>query len=120
MVRGERGFTLIELTIAVTVFTIGVLGVLGASAGITRLIGIGDRIATASFYAQERFETLRSNDCATLASGSETRGGIYNLRWEVQPIFSGNARRINIYVAYTSRPGHTRVDTLGMSVSCII
>ncbi len=37
MVRGERGFTLVELTIAVTLFTIGVLGMLGVTAGITRL-----------------------------------------------------------------------------------
>ncbi len=120
MVKSARGFTLIELTIAVTVFTIGVLGMLGATAGITRLLGQGDRIATASFYAQERFETLRNSSCATLASGSNTRGGIYDLTWVVQPMFGGAARRVSIYVAYPSRRGVTRVDTLGMSISCVL
>jgi prepilin-type N-terminal cleavage/methylation domain-containing protein len=120
VVRSEAGFTLVELTVAVTIFTIGVLGLLGTTAGITRLLGMGDRIATAGFYAQERFETLRSEDCATLASGSNTRGGIYDVTWEVQSIFSGTARRISIYVAYTSRPGVTRVDTLGTSISCVL
>jgi prepilin-type N-terminal cleavage/methylation domain-containing protein len=120
VVNGERGFTLIELTIAVTVFTIAILGMLGATAGITRLLGQGDRIATASFYAQERFETLRSSDCATLTGGSETRGGVYNVTWQVQPMFGGNAQRIGIFVEYPSRPGVTRVDTLGMSISCIL
>jgi len=119
-VRSERGFTLIELTVAVTVFTIGILGMLGTTAGITRLLGQGDRIATASFYAQERFETLRNSTCATLASGSNTRGDIYDLTWEVQSILGGAARRINIYVAYPSRRGVIRVDTLGMSVSCVL
>ncbi len=37
MVSGERGFTLIELTVAVTIFTVGVLGMLKVPAGITRL-----------------------------------------------------------------------------------
>ncbi len=118
MVKSERGFTLVELTIAVTLFTIGVLGMLGVTAGITRLLGIGDRIATASFYAQERLETARSTPCAALTAGSETRGGIYDIAWKVAPMFGGNARRVEVLVAYPSRLGLTRVDTLGTSISC--
>ncbi len=120
MVRSERGFTLIELTIAVTLFTIGVLGMLGVLAGITRLFGMGDRIATASFYAQERLETSRNTPCAALTSGSETRGGIYDVAWNVTPMFGGNAQRVEVLVAYPSRLGVTRVDTLGTSISCIL
>ncbi len=120
MVSGERGFTLVELTIAVTLFTIGVLGMLGVTAGITRLLGMGDRIATASFYAQERLETARNTPCAALISGSETRGGIYGLAWSVAPMFGGNAQRVEVLVAYPSRLGVTRVDTLGTSISCLL
>ncbi len=120
MVRSERGFTLIELTIAVTLFTIGVLGMLGVTAGIARLLGQGDRIATASFYAQERLETARNTSCAALTSGSETRGGIYVVAWNVAPMFGGNAQRVEVLVAYPSRLGVTRVDTLGTSISCIL
>ncbi len=120
MVRSERGFTLIELTIAVTLFTIGVLGMLGVLAGITRLLGMGDRIATASFYAQERLETSRNTPCAALTSGSETRGGIYDVAWSITPMFGGNAQRVEVLVAYPSRLGVTRVDTLGTSISCIL
>ncbi len=120
MVSGERGFTLVELIIAVTLFTIGVLGMLGVTAGITRLLGMGDRIATASFYAQERLETARNTPCAALTSGSETRGGIYDVAWNVAPMFGGNAQRVEVLVAYPSRLGMTRVDTLGTSISCIL
>ncbi len=120
MVSGERGFTLIELTIAMTLFTIGVLGMLGVTAGITRLLGLGERIATASFYAQERLETAHSTPCAALTGGSETRGGIYDLSWRVAPMFGGNAQRVEVLVSYPSRPGVTRVDTLGTSISCIL
>lgn len=120
MVSGERGFTLIELTVAVTIFTVGVLGMLKVTAGITRLLGMADRVATASFYAQERFETLRATSCAALAPGMETRGGIYDVKWEVAAILDGNARRVQILVTYPSRPGRIRVDTLGTSMSCVL
>ncbi len=120
MVSGDRGFTLIELTIAMTLFTIGVLGMLGVTAGITRLLGQGERIATASFYAQERLETAQSTPCAALTAGSETRGGIYNVAWSVAPMFGGNAQRVEVLVAYPSRLGVTRVDTLGTSISCVL
>ncbi|MEE8135064.1 MAG: prepilin-type N-terminal cleavage/methylation domain-containing protein [Gemmatimonadales bacterium] len=116
----ERGFTLVELTIAMTLFTIGVLGMLGVTAGITRLLSMGDRIATASFYAQERLETARNTSCAALTAGSDTRGGIYNITWSVTPMFGGNAQRVEVWVAYPSRRGLTRVDTLGTSISCIL
>ncbi len=120
MVSGARGFTLIELTIAVTLFTIGILGMLSVLAGITRLLAQGDRIATAGFYAQERLETVRNTTCAGLTPGSQTRGGIYDLAWSVTPMFGGNAQRVQVVVTYPSRPGATRADTLSTSVSCIL
>ena len=120
MVSGERGFTLIELTVAVTIFTVGVLGMLKVTAGITRMLGMSDRVATASFYAQERLETLRATSCAALASGTETRAGIYDLEWGVEQILGGNARRVQILVTFPSRPGVIRVDTLGTSMSCVL
>ncbi len=120
MVRGERGFTLIELTVAVTIFTVGVLGMLKVTAGITRMLGMSDRVATASFYAQERLETLRATSCATLASGAETRAGIYDVQWGVEQILGGNARRVQILITFPSRPDAIRVDTLGTSMSCVL
>ncbi len=120
MVSGERGFTLVELTIAMTLFTIGVLGMLGVTAGITRLLSMGDRIATASFYAQERLETVRNTPCAAMTAGSETRGGIYDIAWRSAPMFAGKSRRVEVLVAYPSRLGVTRVDTLGTSISCVL
>ena len=120
MVSGERGFTLIELTVAVTIFTVGVLGMLKVTAGITRMLGMSDRVATASFYAQERLETIRATSCAALASGTEMRGGNYYVEWGVEQIMGGDARRVQILITYTSRPGAIRVDTLGTSMSCVL
>ncbi len=120
MVSGERGFTLIELTVAVTIFTVGVLGMLKVTAGITRMLGMSRRVATASFFAQERLETLRATSCAALASGMETRAGIYDVQWGVEQILGGNARRVQILITFPSRPDAIRVDTLGTSMSCVL
>ena len=119
-IHDSRGFTLIEVTIAVMIFTIAVLGLLGVTAGITRLLANGDRVATASFYAEERLENMRATDCATLAAGSETRGGVYDLQWSVTSVFGGNARSVQLLVSYPSFSGATRVDTLGTTLSCVV
>lgn len=120
MVSRREGFTLVELIVAATVFVVGVLGMLGVMANSTRLLSSGDRVATATFYAQERLEILQATDCATLAPGTETKAGVYNLVWTVQPAFNGNAQRIQVLVSYPSYRGPLRQDTLGTSVLCVI
>ena len=54
-----------------------------------------------------------------MTNGSETRGGIYDLKWEVAPVFGGNAQRVQMLVAYPAFSGLSRVDTLGTTVSCV-
>lgn len=113
------GFTLVELIVAVTVLAVGLLSLVGTNAHLTRLLSAGDRAATATFYAQDRLETLRATDCAAISAGAETRGGVYALAWEVAPAANGNVRRVLLTVSYPSRPGTVRVDTLETSVLCI-
>lgn len=117
MVTDERGFTIVELLIAITVLTVGLLSFLGASALITRMLARGDRAATATFYAQERVERLQGQPCGTMASGTETRGGSYQVSWTLTP--SVGSERVRIIVRYLAGPGRTREDTLETSVLCI-
>lgn len=88
----EHGFTLIEVLIALAVFSIGILAVgsmqLRSTGGNTKA-----RILTeASIWAQDRVETLMSRpyDDPTLALGDVASGtehtatsGNYNFIWEV-------------------------------------
>ena len=113
-----RGFTLIELIVAVTVFTVGLLSILGANVLVTQLLDAGHRATTASFYARGRLEALRGTSCGALANGSEARG-IYQLAWDVEPPSGRAARRVQLRVTYPTRRGALRADSVETSVLCV-
>lgn len=119
MVRGRDGFTLIELIVAMTVLTAGLLALVGANALVMQLLSSGDRASTAMFFAQERMETLRGTDCEDLSTGSETRGVVYELSWETEAAYTGNAQRVRLVVEYPSGPGRRRADTVETSLLCV-
>ncbi len=88
----EQGFTLIEVLMALAVFSIGILAVgsmqLRSTGGSTNA-----RILTeASIWAQDRVETLMSCSYTdpNLDLGNHTAtAGNYNIMWEVWDISSG-------------------------------
>ena len=63
----RRGFTIVELVVAIMILAIGILGLAGSSAVITRQLGRGNLQTIASTVAQSRFDSLTSVGCATLA-----------------------------------------------------
>ena len=77
---GERGFTIVEVIIAIVVLTVGLLGLVTTAALVTRMIGQGQRSAVAATFASQRLERLRVTACdaAQRTDGSETltRGGV--------------------------------------------
>ncbi len=119
MVSNERGFTIVELIVAVTIFTYGLLSLLVANMLIVRLLAEGDRAATASFYARERLETMRGIPCADLADGADTRGGVYDLEWDIEEDLGQSVRRVQLLVTYPGTRGTVRTDTLESSVLCV-
>jgi len=70
----ERGFTIIEIIIAIIVLTVGLLGLVSTAALVTRMIARGQRSANAAAFAARRLERLRPAACITAqrVSGSDT------------------------------------------------
>ena len=68
--------------VTIIVLTIGLLAMAGTTAVITRHLGGGAQMALAATAAQARFERLRSEDCASLASGTASARGIGE-KWTV-------------------------------------
>lgn len=54
----RRGFTLIEMVVAVFLLAIGVVGALGAISSATRASGAADQIQTATLLAQQRMSEI--------------------------------------------------------------
>jgi type IV pilus assembly protein PilV len=95
--RGERvrhrdraGFTIIEVIVAIMILTVGVLGLAGSAAIVTRMMASAEVQSDAAVVAAARFETLRGSRCP-VTSGSVSRAGISE-RWTVVQMGNANQR----------------------------
>jgi prepilin-type N-terminal cleavage/methylation domain-containing protein len=77
--RARRGFTIIELVVAMVILTMGLLAMAANSAVIGRQVRTSHKMTQASNLAQARFETLRSAQCTTLTGGNQTVGEIVEI-----------------------------------------
>jgi prepilin-type N-terminal cleavage/methylation domain-containing protein len=126
MVRNsERGFTLVEIIIAIVVLTVGLLGLVSTAALVTRMIARGQRSAVASTFASQRMEQLRPAACidAQRVNGTDTlrRGSnwvaINTWTWTDQ----GNKYyRARIVTRYKTVKNQTRTDTLEVGIPCLL
>lgn len=96
--RSSRaGFTLVELIVAIIILTIGVLGLAGSAAVVTRQIGSGNQLTIAAGVSQSRFETLAAQTCANATGGPVTTRGITE-NWSVTG--SGQTRIVRDSLSY--------------------
>jgi type IV pilus assembly protein PilV len=112
--KTERGFTIIEVLVAVVILTIGLLGLVTTAALVTRMIGQGQRYTEAAALAGDRFEQLRSVSCAALANGTSTQGG-FTVAWTVAG--AGDSRQIDVTVTSPTNRG-TRQDRFSTTRYC--
>lgn len=115
--RGRAGFTIVEVVVAVMILVVGVLGLAGAAAIVTRMMGSSEMRSDASNVAAARFELLRSTRCP-ITSGSASSAGITE-RWSVTQLGSPAYRMYEVVdsVRYTSRDGQ-RSQTYRSVVQC--
>ena len=75
----SRGFTLIEVVLALVILSVGVLGMLGMAAVGSRWLAEGRWVTMAAAVAEGRLDSLRAaqgsgSSCAQLGPGQHTRG----------------------------------------------
>ena len=125
--KNERGFTIVEVVIAIMVLTVGLLGLVTAAALVTRMIGRGQRSAVGAQYAQRRLEMLRATGCSSQASGSEVmkRGSVSidSLSWTFTqmsiPNSPANNWQIVVRSKYPTAIGKWRTDSTETQISCL-
>jgi len=108
--NGERGFTIVEVLVAVLVLSVGVLALVGTAGLVTRMVGQGHRFTEASALASERVELLRAQGCPSAGSGSETRGA-YTISWRIIDEAGGRGRRFFVSVQSPTTRG-SRTDNV--------
>jgi type IV pilus assembly protein PilV len=120
--KGEAGFTLVEIIIAIVVFSIGVLAIAAGSGAAYRMLGHGRRATQAGVMATQRIELLRrtanstSPRCTSLANGSATYSNGFSEAWRVTG--SGNSRNVVAQVTYPTAQGTTS-DSILTIIPCL-
>jgi len=103
-----RGFTLLEVLVALVLLSIGILGVSMSAALVSRMVGDGSRLTLAATIATARLEQLRAIPCASATSGTAITRGI-EARWSVTAMGAApSALEVELSVTY---PLRTRLGT---------
>lgn len=123
--RAEKGFTIIEIMLAVVVLSVGVMALVGSSALATRMIGRGNKSTEVVQVATARSELLRSYAAATspgctdanVKTDSNTTASGIGEKW----VLLGNAgdltRDVRLTFSYRVPKG-TRTDTMMITLYC--
>lgn len=110
--KDEKGFSLIELLIAMSVLAVGMLAAASMQYSAVRNNTQGNVSTQASMLAKSQLEMLKNQDIgsAVLAAGDYSDatpidengnpGGIYNRSWRIDPLGT-SARRIRMTVQWT-------------------
>jgi prepilin-type N-terminal cleavage/methylation domain-containing protein len=81
----DKGFTLIEVMIAMFVLVVGLLGVAGVATTVINGNTFSREITTATTLAQDKMEELKDTTYSNIASGSDTQESIYTRTWTSTP-----------------------------------
>jgi prepilin-type N-terminal cleavage/methylation domain-containing protein len=112
----QRGFTIVEVLVAVMLLSVGLLALVGSAAVATRMISQGRRYTEASAEANQRLEILRSQTCAAMSDGSATQGR-FTVAWTVTTDATGRARQVALQVVSPTATG-TRRDLFQTVILC--
>jgi len=121
--QNERGFTIIEIIIAIIVLTVGLLGLVTTGALVTRMLARGQRSATAAAFASRRLQRMRIAGCidAQRLPGQDTlyRGSTWVAinRWAFTDAGNQNYR-LKIVTTYKTIKNRVRSDSTETTIPC--
>ena len=115
--RARRGFTIIEMIIAIIVMSIGVMALAGTATYVGKQMGSG-RIQTIAATMSSRIaDSLSARRCPVLVNGSQTSRGV-TVSWRVTPSTPMRTVQIDQTVQFLQRRGSTKTVSYQMVVDC--
>jgi len=99
--KEDRGFTLLEVIIAISILTFGILAVGAMQSAALRGNNFAYGRTSASTLAQDALEDLMALPYASMANGNRTEGN-YSITWTVTQIGTGTEeyKTITVTVRY--------------------
>lgn len=128
MTNNDRGFTLIEVMIAVIILGVGLTALAGASALVSRQVGRGRVVTVATQLATQKLDSLRMLGSRPDGAGARcTHGGFANggpssvrgvtLNWRIVNGAAPRTRDVQVVATYATLRGVRNV-TLNTTVGC--
>jgi prepilin-type N-terminal cleavage/methylation domain-containing protein len=96
MLRTEKGFTLIEVMIAIVLFAIGLLAFAGLEVVALRNSTYAKEYGKANTYAQQKVEEMKGTDWTSVSTGSDTLEGKFTRTWGV----TGDIKTLGVTVSW--------------------
>jgi prepilin-type N-terminal cleavage/methylation domain-containing protein len=105
----RAGVTIIELIVAMTILSVGLLAIVGVSGGISRSLGESRTDNLAAVASQSRFERLAGTACTGLTLNSWTTVTNRGVTEKYRVTDGGNnTRLVTDSVSWTTREGTRR------------
>ncbi|MBW2636881.1 MAG: prepilin-type N-terminal cleavage/methylation domain-containing protein [Deltaproteobacteria bacterium] len=82
-IKDNRGFTLIEIIIAIFILVVALMGLAGVASTVISGNSFSKQITTATTLAQEKIEELSNTNYQSLADGTDTQNSIYTRTWTI-------------------------------------
>lgn len=124
-IRNERGFSIIELMVALVILTVGLLSMAATTGYVATQVRAGDLRTERAAALQEVIEGLRATPFAslqTVADSSAVAVGHYQFWWTVNRV-GANLAEVEIYSRSTanlpgaSKHGAVAQDTFSFSIA---
>ena len=122
------GFTIVEVLVAISILTVGVLAMMGTSVAVQRLITRGRRVTQATQLGEQVLDSLRlkANEdlqaCTGLVSNSTgyTRQAV-TVKWDIGALTAVtgtvSSRQVQVYLTYAADRKNL-ADTLTTVFKC--
>ena len=110
---GSKGFTLLEILMALIILSISLLALAGLMTMTTRNNSYGSHVTEAATFAQDKLEQLRAGPWGNIVSGTDPSpitgctGITYVRNWNVVPNAADSMRTITITMDWTDQTNHS-------------
>jgi prepilin-type N-terminal cleavage/methylation domain-containing protein len=111
----RRGFTLIEMIIAIIVMSIGIMALAGTASYVAVQMGGGNVQTIAAALSNKVTDSLAARRCSALVSGTQTRRGV-TVTWTVAD--STRTKWVTESVQYKPKRGSTKTVNYVTVIQC--
>jgi type II secretion system protein I len=109
--KKSAGFTLLEILIALIIFSIGLLALTSLTVTATRTGSYGGRMTEAVTFAQDKLEELKTNSWDNIVSGADQKTGPtgvnYTRNWKVLEKETQNLKTVSITIDWNDGVDHS-------------